>query len=369
MGRITQYILLVLIAATLASCGSKKFIVNGQIDGASSLGVYFDNINFINNESMVMEKGETDGSGNFKIVLEENPGKGYYRLRLGAKSAYVVLNGSEQSVKINGALSEFNSFGYQVEGAPLASEFVSKMNAYSTRTMGINEVQEYVKTEADPAVALPMAIMLFGGSVEFAPLHTELSQRIKDAMPEEPMADQYLAMTDAMNQELMRRQSLEKVKLGEIAPDIELPGPDGKTRKLSDLRGKIVLLDFWASWCGPCRRDNPKVVKTYDKYKDKGFTVFSVSLDGLDDRTKQRFAASGQVEEQMQRSKERWIAAIEKDNLKWDSHVSDLKKWSSKGAALYGVRSIPQTYLIDREGRIAAINPRYNLEEAIQKVI
>jgi len=122
--------------------------------------------------------------------------------------------------------------------------------------------------------------------------------------------------------------------IGAVAPEISQKTPDGEVAKLSDLRGKVVLIDFWASWCGPCRRENPKVVALYNKYKDQGFEVLGVSLDG---------------------DKKRWVAAIEKDKLTW-THVSDLKKWKSGAAADYGVRSIPTTILIDQEGRILAKN-------------
>ena len=140
-----------------------------------------------------------------------------------------------------------------------------------------------------------------------------------------------------------------KVAIGAIAPDLAFPDPDGKVRKLSDLRGKVVLLDFWASWCGPCRRENPNVTNIYSKYHDKGFEVFSVSLDSD--------AAS-------------WKRAIEADKLVWPNHVSDLKKWQSQAAAIYGVRSIPSTFLLDKEGRIVQRDLRgADLEKAVKQLV
>ena len=119
--------------------------------------------------------------------------------------------------------------------------------------------------------------------------------------------------------------------------------------KLSSTKGKVVLLDFWASWCGPCRRENPNVVRTYEEYKDKGFTVFSVSLDKQADK---------------------WKAAIEKDNLVWNTHVSDLKGWSSKAGKAYGVSGIPATFLIDENGKIIAKNLRGSqLEQKLKEVL
>jgi thiol-disulfide isomerase/thioredoxin len=130
--------------------------------------------------------------------------------------------------------------------------------------------------------------------------------------------------------------------IGGQAPDFTMNDEKGNPRKLSEFRGQIVLVDFWASWCGPCRKENPNVVRMYEKYKDKGFEILSVSLD---------------------KDKGRWLGAIEKDNLTW-SHVSDLKGWKNEAAALYGVRSIPETILLDSEGKIIARKLRGPMLEA-----
>ena len=126
--------------------------------------------------------------------------------------------------------------------------------------------------------------------------------------------------------------------IGSEAPDFTQKTPEGTELSLSDLRGKVVLIDFWASWCGPCRRENPHVVKLYEKYKDQGFEILGVSLDS---------------------DKKRWIKAIDKDGLEW-KHVSDLKGWKNKAAQTYSVRSIPHTVLLDAEGNIIARNLRSN---------
>ena len=171
---------------------------------------------------------------------------------------------------------------------------------------------------------------------QYAPLYKEL----RDALVGRYANNEFVKHLD---------QKLRSVVMvGMDAPDIALPDSAGVVRRLSDLRGKVVLIDFWASWCGPCRMENPNVVRVYQKYHDKGFEVFSVSLDN---------------------SREKWVQAIKKDNLLWPNHVSDLKGWSSAGGKLYGISSIPATVLVDRDGKVLARNLRGpKLEQQLKEI-
>jgi peroxiredoxin len=147
------------------------------------------------------------------------------------------------------------------------------------------------------------------------------------------------------HQQIMR---LKGVDVGSEAPEIAMKMPNDSTLALSSLRGKYVLIDFWASWCGPCRKENPNVVRMYYKFKDKGFDIFSVSLD---------------------QEKTSWVNAIEKDGLPWH-HVSDLQHWNSAAAAAYGVQGIPATFLLDKEGKVIAKYLRgEELEKKLEEIL
>ena len=178
---------------------------------------------------------------------------------------------------------------------------------------------EHLNLTADRTLALQVidsTRSLMGHSMA----HRNLSQRVsKQRKP----------------QQSARRNDL--IKPGMAMPDIELEDPNGEKRALSDLRGKVVLVDFWASWCGPCRRENPNVVRAWNEYKDQGFEVFSVSLD---------------------KDAKKWQRAIDQDGLIWPYHISDLRGWSSIATQLYGISSIPHAILIDKDGTVVATHLR-----------
>lgn len=157
----------------------------------------------------------------------------------------------------------------------------------------------------------------------------------------------------SVNTQNLKKQfeKIERLKMGGEAPDFTMKTPDGKDLSLKSLRGKYILIDFWASWCGPCRKENPNVVGMYNQYKDKGFEILSVSLD---------------------KQKERWVKAIDDDKLDW-YHVSDLKGWSNTVAKMYNVHSVPYQLLLDPDGKIIAKgmragNPTNSLEFHLKKI-
>lgn len=346
-----------------------SFVLKGQIFKAQG-----DKISFIQNagnqQESVIASIPLDKDGNFeqKITLKD---KDYYILRLEDGQALNIIVENSDTIKVygDGRSLFYNSNIVNSEASTNLHEFVRYSTQYKQQLdsaeqhlkenraqqaqiqqafqpiyQGFMSVRQSFIDENINSPALLGVISTLNIEQELK-LYEKVVKSLENSFGESPTIKN-IVLEFENNKRII--QSKMPLAPGNVVPEIALPNPEGDTLRLSDYRGKVVLIDFWAAWCGPCRRENPNVVNVYNKYKDQGFEVFSVSLD---------------------RTKEAWVKAIEQDGLIWDGHVSDLKQWKSEAGQAYGVNSIPFTVLIDGEGKVIGTNIRGpQLEATLSKI-
>lgn len=272
------------------------------------------------------EKGYAEAKGNV-------PDMGLAVLRNGANQILFVI----ENKTINFEFDFNNWMSYNITGSNSSEQLTKMIQTVRTKPTQAEQAT-YLNAYADTCKNAFIAYVAVS-NVPIDQYYTTYEKVIKLLEKKIPNS----RFTTELKTTVLKSMAAVNTAIGKVAPDLTLNSPDGKTYTLSNLRGKVVLVDFWASWCGPCRKENPNVVAAYDKYKNKGFAIYNVSLD---------------------KSVEPWKAAIEKDNLNWEYHVSDLGGWNSLAAATYAVGSIPQNFLLDKDGKIIAKNLRGEALEA-----
>ncbi len=365
-----NYFFCIVVISTFITCTSESdgFRVTGEVVNVDDNSIYFEKSPF-NAPFESLKKGVLQEDGTFEITLDENPGPGVFRLRTAGRNGKIILDGTEKKLLVEANAESLAKNTFSIKGSTSTHDFNEAVRLRDQNKMNIQEINKFLKETSNPFVAQAYAGTFLNKNPQFGTQHQIVLSRLKDQHPNENHKS-YQAFVDQLTKQANARKRVEKIKVGQAAPDIAMPDPNGKIRKLSDLKGKVVLLDFWASWCAPCRRANPHVVEVYNKYKNKGFDVYSVSLDGLDEASKRKFRLDDAAyEKKIADAKRRWLKAVKADNLTWDNHVSELKKWDAQSARDYGVSGIPKTFLIDREGNIAAVNPRFTLEQELLKVL
>lgn len=370
--------LMLFIAAmvTLAACGQKGAVVKGNLENAEGETIVLERLS--STEVFPKDSADIDAKGEFKLADAEITEPGFYRLRLGQNNFVILLLNDGDKAEVTGNALDFYK-SYEVSGSEeslklrnldkrlrqdyeltdsLRKSFMQlqasgQYNMDSVK-QSIDEIflaaqakkAEFVEkfiNENPTSLATLSAIQAVRFD-ENADLFETVANNLTAAHPNSDYVQQFkMTLVDLR----AKQQAAAKTGIGAQAPEIVVQTPDGETIKLSDFRGKITMIDFWAAWCKPCRAENPNVVRVYNKYHDKGFEVFGVSLD---------------------RDKESWVTAIQQDGLPW-KHGSELKFWQSSFVPAYNLEGIPMTYLLDENGIIIAKGLRgAELEAKLQEI-
>ncbi|MCU0360484.1 MAG: AhpC/TSA family protein [Bacteroidia bacterium] len=352
------------------SCSDKNksgsFELKGKISGSKGETLYFEKLS--SQQPVLLDSVVLDENGEFEFS-NYTPKIGLYRVKFNNQNFAMLVLDSSDKVMLTAEAADLGNT-YTAEGSPETKVFLELNSLSKVRDLRLDSLNKVFQSamEANKMDSKRMDSLSalfeapYNAIVNSA--NAAIAEKIKQntdkfssliaiqALEPDKYADLYKALDEGLNKRhpnersvMMFHDMVSKMlatTLGQTAPDIVLPSPEGGELALSALRGKIVLIDFWASWCGPCRKEMPNVVKAYAKFKDKGFEIFGVSLD---------------------QDKSRWLEAIVKDGMTWPQ-VSDLKYWESEAARLYNVQSIPYTVLLDKEGRIIDKNLR---GEALEK--
>ncbi len=372
-----QFNLVMLATALFAfSCSDKNkggsFEFKGKLNGSKGETIYFEKLS--GTQPVVLDSAVLDENGEFEFT-SYTPKIGFYRLKFNNQNFALLVLDSSDKVMLTADASDLGTT-YKVEGSPETKvflEFNSLSKARDLRLDSLNKVfqstMEQYKMDSKRMDSLSGLFEApYNAIVDKA--NVAIVEKIKQntdkyssmiaiqALEPDKYAEVYKALDAGLSKQYPNERSVMMfhdvvtkmlaTTIGQEAPEILLPSPDGSQMALSSFRGKVVLIDFWASWCGPCRKEMPNVVKAYAKFKDKGFEIFGVSLD---------------------QDRDRWVEAIAKDGMTWPQ-VSDLKYWESAPARLYNVQSIPYTVLLDKEGKILYKNLRgAALEEKLAELL